>query len=83
MCVSANGQFSSLIHPNFYHCRFCFNNAQNSLDNLERVFPMNLLSILKSFHHIIDEILSHLASEANTIVVIFDIDRIDVQLLKY
>ena len=82
MRVTTDSQFSALVHPDLDHCRFCVDNLLHCLDDLEHIFAVDLLPILKALDHIIDKLLCHLISQSDTIVLIIHGDGVDVQTLE-
>lgn len=82
MSITANSQLRALVHPNLNHSRLSIDKVLNSLDNLERILPVNLLPILKPLNHVINELLSHLRPESHAIIRIIHGDSINIQALK-
>lgn len=73
---------STLVNADFHHRRLGVHKLLHSLNDLERVFAMDLLPGLKPLNHIIDKFLGHFISQPNPVIVIINPDRIDIQLLK-
>lgn len=83
MCVTAYCQLRTLIHSNLHHGRFRLRDVKYVLDDLERIFSVDLLPVLETINHVIDELLCHFLVQPDASVAIVDRDRVDVEVLKH
>lgn len=72
----------ALIDADFDHRRLRIDKLLDGLDNLERIFAMDLLPVLEPLEHIVDELLRHLAPQPHAVIAIVHLDRVDIQVLE-
>jgi hypothetical protein len=82
MCITANRQLLARLNANLHHRRLGVHKVLDSLDNLEDILAVDLLSILEPLNHVVNEFLCHFLAEAHTIVTILNLDSTNIQIRK-
>jgi hypothetical protein len=83
VCVTAYCQLRALVHSSLHHRRFRLRDVEHALDDLKRIFPVDLLPVLEAINHVVDELLCHFVVQPGAVIAIVDSDRVDVEVLKY
>ena len=66
--VTTDSHQLALGHLGLHHGWLLVDNILHGQDDLESVLPVNLLAVLESLNHVVDELLCHLVAELDTIV---------------
>lgn len=80
--IAADCQLVILGHLHLDHCGFLVDNVLDSKNDLVNVFARELLPILESLNHVVDEFLSHLVSKLRAVVAGFDSHLIEIETLS-
>lgn len=79
MRIAANRQGYSLGDGHLTERRLRIDNVLHGNNDLVDVFPMDLLPVLESFHHVVDELLRHLLLQPDSIILRLHDHGVDVE----
>ena len=68
MGISTNGDFLAVFDVHFHHGRFLLDEIHHSQDDLVDVYLCQLLAVLETLNHVLDEFQCHAISQFCAIV---------------